>query len=45
MELDVYGIVQFVSGRTLVQFKRSEGILNGFDLDAGRVKNLKFEKI
>jgi CubicO group peptidase (beta-lactamase class C family) len=45
MELDVYGIDQFVSGRTLVQFKRSEGILNGFDLDAGRVKNLKFEKI
>lgn len=45
VELDVYGIDQFVSGRTLVHFKRSEGVLNGFDLDAGRVKNLKFEKL
>lgn len=43
--LDVYGVDQFVSGRTLVHFNRSEGIPVGFDLDAGRVKNLKFEKM
>jgi hypothetical protein len=35
---------EFIAGRLLIEFKRSEDVIKGFDLDAGRVQNLKFEK-
>ncbi len=35
---------QFSLDIGLVRFKRKDGIVSGFELDSGRVKNLKFEK-
>jgi len=43
-ELSIYGIDIFNSDGSLVRFNRSNGVINGFELDAGRVTNLKFEK-
>lgn len=35
---------EFLAGRLQIEFKRSNGVITGFELDAGRVQNLKFEK-
>lgn len=43
-ELTIYGIDIFTSDGDLVRFNRSNGVIKGFELDAGRVTNLKFEK-
>ncbi len=43
-ELNIYEIDTFTSDGDLVRFKRSNGLISGFELDAGRVTNLKFEK-
>ncbi|MEE4198600.1 MAG: serine hydrolase domain-containing protein [Bacteroidales bacterium] len=43
-ELDIYGMDTFTSDDYLVRFNRSNGLISGFELDAGRVTNLKFEK-
>jgi len=43
-ELTRYDIDTFTSDGDLVRFNRSNGVLKGFELDAGRVTNLKFEK-
>ena len=42
--LNVYGKDQFETGGSLLHFSRTGGAVDGFKLDAGRVKNLKFEK-
>jgi len=43
-ELNIYDTDTFTSDDNLVRFNRSNGVINGFELDAGRVTNLKFEK-
>ena len=43
-ELDPYDIDTFNTENGLVHFRRSDGIIKGFELDAGRVTNLKFDK-
>ncbi|WP_149304999.1 serine hydrolase domain-containing protein [Pareuzebyella sediminis] len=44
LELKLYDIDAFTSDGNLVRFNRVNGIVRGFELDAGRVTNLKFEK-
>lgn len=43
-EMNISEIDTFASAGNLVRFYRSNGIIKGFELDAGRVTNLKFEK-
>jgi CubicO group peptidase (beta-lactamase class C family) len=43
-ELNICDIDIFTSEVGLVRFSRSNGVINGFELDAGRVTNLKFKK-
>jgi CubicO group peptidase (beta-lactamase class C family) len=43
-ELTLYDIDNFTSDGNLVHFNRTNGVVSGFELDAGRVTNLKFEK-
>ena len=43
-ELTIYNIDTFTSDGGLVRFNRRNGVITGFELDAGRVTNLKFEK-
>lgn len=43
-ELSIYDIDTFTADVGLVRFNRSNEAINGFELDAGRVTNLKFEK-
>jgi len=43
-ELIIYDIDTFTSDGELVRFNRTNGVITGFELDAGRVTNLKFEK-
>ena len=43
-ELVIYGKDIFTTDGDLVRFHRSNGKIEGFELDAGRVTNLKFEK-
>ena len=43
-ELTYYDVDSFTTDGGLVRFKRSNGVITGFELDAGRVTNLKFEK-
>ena len=43
-ELDAYDIDTFTTENGLVHFRRLDGIIEGFELDAGRVTNLKFDK-
>jgi CubicO group peptidase (beta-lactamase class C family) len=43
-ELNIYEIDAFTSDEGLVRFTKSNGVIRGFELDAGRVTNLKFEK-
>jgi hypothetical protein len=38
------GIDQFNLPVGLVRFQRTNGVISGFEMDSGRVKNLKFEK-
>jgi CubicO group peptidase (beta-lactamase class C family) len=44
VELNVYDLDEFSYYNRLIRFKRKDGLINGFELDAGRVNNLKFEK-
>lgn len=43
-ELTLYDIDNFTSDGNMVHFNRTDGVVTGFELDAGRVTNLKFEK-
>lgn len=43
-ELSLYEMDAFTSDGNLVRFNRSNGAIKGFELDAGRVTNLKFVK-
>jgi len=43
-ELEPYEIDTFTTENGLVHFQRVDGLIMGFELDAGRVTNLKFEK-
>ena len=43
-ELVIYSIDAFTSDGNLLRFNRSNGLISGFELDAGRVTNLKFQK-
>ncbi len=43
-ELNIYDIDAFTTDEGSVSFSRSNGVIKGFELDAGRVTNLKFEK-
>jgi CubicO group peptidase (beta-lactamase class C family) len=44
MVCTINDIDEFATGFGLVRFQREKGIISGFELDAGRVRNLKFEK-
>ena len=44
LELKLYEIDAFTSDGNLIRFNRESGIIRGFELDAGRVTNLKFKK-
>jgi CubicO group peptidase (beta-lactamase class C family) len=44
LELKLYEIDAFTSDGNLFRFNRENGIIRGFELDAGRVTNLKFKK-
>jgi CubicO group peptidase (beta-lactamase class C family) len=44
MDCSAEDIDQFLLDLGLVRFQRSTGNISGFQLDSGRVKNLKFEK-
>jgi CubicO group peptidase (beta-lactamase class C family) len=43
-DLTLYGIDSFILETGLVRFNRSNGLITGAELDAGRVTNLKFIK-
>jgi CubicO group peptidase (beta-lactamase class C family) len=43
-ELNIYDIDTFTSEGNLIRFNRTNRAVIGFDLDAGRVTNLKFER-
>jgi hypothetical protein len=43
-ELTIYDIDTYISDGNLVRFNRNNGVIKGFELNAGRVTNLKFEK-
>lgn len=43
-ELNLYGMDEFTTDIGLFRFNKSNGEIKGFELDAGRVTNLKFEK-
>ena len=42
IECTIDDLDQFALG--LARFQRTNGVISGFELDSGRVKNLKFEK-
>tara|TARA_R110002074_G_scaffold394296_1_gene581599 strand:+ start:124 stop:1794 length:1671 start_codon:yes stop_codon:yes gene_type:complete len=44
LELTINETDIFISDGNLVRFKRLNGVVTGFELDAGRVTNLKFER-
>jgi len=44
MECTIDNLDQFVLELGLARFQRKNGVISGFELDSGRVKNLKFEK-
>ena len=43
-ELTNKDIDTFTSNGNMIRFNRSNGVIKGFEFDAGRVTNLKFEK-
>lgn len=43
-ELSLYGMDEFITDIDLFRFNKSNGEIKGFELDAGRVANLKFKK-
>lgn len=43
-DLDILGKDHFTSQGKMFHFKRTNNIISGFEMDAGRVKNLKFVK-
>ncbi len=45
MELNIYDTDQFTCEIGLLRFKRNHKKITGFEIDSGRVKNLKFEKL
>ena len=44
LELSISGTDTFICEFGLLRFKRNDKLISGFEMDAGRVKNLKFEK-
>jgi hypothetical protein len=44
-DLIKFGIDKFTIDNGLIHFNRENKVIVGFELDAGRVSNLKFEKI
>lgn len=44
MECTINAIDEFTTQLGLVRFQRTAGVISGFELDSGRVKNLKFKK-
>lgn len=44
MDCTIIEIDQFTMEFSLIRFQRTDGQVSGFELDSGRVKNLKFEK-
>ena len=44
LELTIYDNDSFSGGRFSIRFNRLNGVITGFEFDAGRVTNLKFEK-
>jgi len=44
MDCTLSGRDQLTTVIGLLRFKRTDGVISGFELDSGRVKNLKFEK-
>ncbi|MBW6537559.1 MAG: beta-lactamase family protein [Mariniphaga sp.] len=44
LDCTIIDMDEFATGFGLIRFQRTGGIISGFELDAGRVKNLKFEK-
>jgi len=44
MDLDLINLDEFITEGILVRFMRLNNAISGFELDAGRVQNLKFEK-
>jgi CubicO group peptidase (beta-lactamase class C family) len=45
MECTLYELDQFSMPFGMLRYQRTDGIITGLELDSGRVKNLKFEKI
>jgi CubicO group peptidase (beta-lactamase class C family) len=45
MDCTISDLDQFTMKFGLVRFIRTDSVISGFELDSGRVKNLKFEKI
>lgn len=44
MDLTISDLDEFTMELGLIRFQRKGGVISGFELDSGRVKNLKFEK-
>lgn len=44
MDLTISDLDEFTMELGLIRFQREGGVISGFELDSGRVKNLKFEK-
>jgi len=44
-ECTIADIDQFSTALGLLRFQRSDNLISGFELDSGRVKNLKFKKV
>ncbi|MBU3012331.1 beta-lactamase family protein [Polaribacter vadi] len=44
IECTISGLDQFVTELGIIRFQRKENLITGFELDSGRVKNLKFKK-
>ena len=44
IECTISDLDQFSTELGLVRFQKKDGLISGFELDSGRVKNLKFEK-
>jgi len=44
IECTISDLDQFSTELGLVRFQRKDGLISGFELDSGRVKNLKFKK-
>lgn len=45
MDCTITGMDEVVMEPGLLRFQRTAGAVSGFELDSGRVKNLKFDKM